>query len=141
MDNAETDHVMVRLPMPYTSPPNQQAFYEQVWDLVRQVPPGRVVTYGQVAQMLSRPAGVEPQAYKTFGPRWVGGAMAACPDDVPWQRVINSQGKIVERPGAQKQRQLLQDEGVAIVRDRVDLKVYMWRGPGEEDVPRLARLF
>lgn len=35
-----------------TSPPNQQAFYEHVWTLVRQVPRGKVVTYGQVAQML-----------------------------------------------------------------------------------------
>jgi methylated-DNA-protein-cysteine methyltransferase-like protein len=87
--------------MQYTSPPDQQAYYEQVWHLVRQVPPGKVVTYGQIAQMIPPPEGVDPQEYKAFGPRWVGGAMAACPDDIPWQRVINSQGKISQRPGAQ----------------------------------------
>jgi alkylated DNA nucleotide flippase Atl1 len=82
-----------------TSPPNHQAFYEQVWSLVRQVPRGQVVTYGQIAQMLPPPAEMDPQTYKAFGSRWVGSAMAACPDDVPWQRVINAQGKISDRPG------------------------------------------
>jgi len=127
--------------MNYTPPPNQQAYYEQVWHLVRQVPPGKVVTYGQIAQMLPLPMGVEPQDYKTFGSRWVGSAMAACPDDVPWQRVINSQGKISERPGAERQRQLLEAEGILFVKDKVDLKVYQWQGPGQEDTPRQAKLF
>jgi methylated-DNA-protein-cysteine methyltransferase-like protein len=127
--------------MSYTSPPNQQAYYEQVWNLVRQVPHGKVVTYGQIAQMLPPPVGVELQEYKAFSPRWVGGAMAACPADVPWQRVINSQGKISERPGAKKQRRLLEEEGIVFVKDKVDLKVYQWRGPGQEDEPRQAKLF
>jgi methylated-DNA-protein-cysteine methyltransferase-like protein len=127
--------------MSYTSPPNQQAYYEQVWNLVRQVPHGKVVTYGQIAQMLPPPVGVELQEYKAFSPRWVGGAMAACPDDVPWQRVINSQGKISERPGVKRQRQLLEEEGIVFVKDKVDLKVYQWRGPGQEDEPRQAKLF
>jgi len=127
--------------MTYTSPPNPQAYYEQVWNLVRQVPHGRVVTYGQIAQMLPPPMGFEPQEYKAFGPRWVGDAMAACPDDVPWQRVINSQGKISKRPGAERQRQLLEEEEIVFVKDKVDLKVYQWRGPGHEDEPRQAKLF
>jgi methylated-DNA-protein-cysteine methyltransferase-like protein len=126
--------------MRYTSPPDQQAYYEQVWDLVRQVPYGKVVTYGQIAQMIDPPVGVELQEYKVLGPRWVGGAMAACPDDVPWQRVINSQGKISQRSNATRQRQLLEEEGIAFVRDKIDLKVYLWRGPGQEDEPRQARL-
>lgn len=127
--------------MRYTSPPDEQAYYEQVWNLVRQVPHGKVVTYGQIAQMLAPPEGVELHEYKTFSPRWVGGAMAACPDDIPWQRVINSQGKISERPGAKRQRQLLEEEGIVFVNDKVDLKAYMWRGPGQEDEPRQAKLF
>ena len=127
--------------MNYTSPPNQQAYYEQVWHLVRQVPPGKVVTYGQIAQMLPPPAGIEPQAYKAFSSHWVGAAMAACPNDVPWQRVINSQGKISQRPGAERQRQLLEEEGILFVKDKINLKMYQWRGPGHEDEPRQARLF
>ena len=71
--------------MQYTSPPNPQDYYEQVWHLVRQVPYGKVVTYGQIAQMIPPPEGLDPQEYKAFGSRWVGGAMAACPADVPWQ--------------------------------------------------------
>jgi methylated-DNA-protein-cysteine methyltransferase-like protein len=127
--------------MSYIALPDQQGYYEQVWDLVRQVPHGRVVTYGLIAQMLPTPAGVEAQEYKAYGPRWVGGAMAACPDDVPWQRVVNSQGKISERPSAERQRQLLEEEGIMFVKDKIDLNAYLWRGPGQEDEPKQARLF
>lgn len=128
--------------MQYTSPPNQQAYYEQVWNLVRQIPAGKVAAYGQIALMLPPPNGVEFEAYKAFGPRWVGGAMANCPDDVPWQRVINSQGKISERAGAERQRQLLEQEGVKFdAKDRIDFKKYGWKGPDSEDEPRQASLF
>jgi methylated-DNA-protein-cysteine methyltransferase-like protein len=127
--------------MNYTSPPDQHAYDEQVWNVVRQVPHGKVVTYGQIAQMIPPPVGVESEEYKTFSPRWVGEAMAACPADVPWQRVINSQGKISERPGAQRQRQLLEEEGILFVKDKVDLKVCQWPGHGRADEPQQARLF
>ena len=126
--------------MRYSSPPNQHVYYEQVWNLVRQIPRGKVASYGQIALMISPPVGVEFESYKAFSPRWVGGAMAACPDDVPWQRVINSQGKISERPGAERQRELLEEEGV-IVKDKVDMKKYGWKGPGEEDEPKQESLF
>lgn len=121
--------------MRYTSPPNQPAYYEQVWNLVRQIPRGKVAAYGQIALMIPPPMGVDFEAYKAFSPRWVGGAMAACPEDVPWQRVINSQGKISPRPGgAEKQRQLLEQEGVEFdAKDRVDLKKYGWKGPNEDE--------
>ena len=121
--------------------PDPQPFYEQVWQLARQIPPGRVATYGQLAQLIPCPAGVEPDEYDAFGARWVGNGMAACPADVPWQRVINSQGKISQRPGAEKQRQLLENEGIPFVKDRIDLKAYQWHGPGEAEQPRQARLF
>ncbi len=127
--------------MQYTSPPNQQAYYEQVWNLVRQIPRGKVAAYGQIALMLPPPNGVEFEAYKAFGPRWVGGAMANCPDDVPWQRVINSQGKISERPGAERQRQLLEEEGVVFVKDKVDMKKFGWHGLHEADEPKQDSLF
>ena len=124
--------------MQHTSPPNQEAYYERVWQLVRQIPRGRVAAYGQIALMLPPPDGVDFESYKTFAPRWVGGAMAACPDDVPWQRVVNSQGKISPRPGAERQRVLLEEEGVRFVNDRIDMKKYGWRGlddAGEPDSP------
>ncbi len=129
--------------MQYTSPPNQQAYYEQVWNLVRQIPRGKVAAYGQIALMIPPPVGVDFDSYKAFSPRWVGGAMAACPDDVPWQRVINSQGKISPRPGgAEKQRLLLEQEGVEFdPKDRVDFKKYGWKGPGEADEARQESLF
>jgi len=70
------------------------------------------------------------QDFASFGARWVGGAMAACPEGVPWQRVINSQGKISARQGAREQRQLLEAEGVTFdARERVDLSRFGWAGP------------
>jgi methylated-DNA-protein-cysteine methyltransferase-like protein len=114
----------------FASPPDLHIFQAQVWEIVRQVPPGKVVTYGQIAGLILPPGGMDPKRYLAFGARWVGGAMAACPEDVPWQRVINAQGKISLRPGAEKQRELLEAEGVKFdERERVDLKQYQWEGP------------
>jgi len=111
----------------FTSPPNQKNFYAQVWDIVRQVPVGRVITYGDVARLIPVPEGMNLRDYETFGARWVGGAMAACPPDVPWQRVVNAQGKISLRRGAEEQRALLESEGILFdERDRIDLKFYGW---------------
>ena len=126
----------------FASPPNLKAYYEQVWNIARQIPVGRVATYGQIAKLIPPPVGVEIEAYATFAPRWVGGAMAACPDDVPWQRVINSQGKISERPGAERQRPLLEAEGIIFdAKDRIDLKKYGWSGRNEDDTPQQPSLF
>ena len=126
----------------FASPPNPQAYYEQVWNIVRQIPAGKVAAYGQIAKMIPLPNGVERETYAAFAPRWVGGAMAACPDDVPWQRVINSQGKVSERAGAEKQRQLLEDEGIVFdAKDRIDLKKYGWSGTNEDDIPKQATMF
>jgi methylated-DNA-protein-cysteine methyltransferase-like protein len=74
---------------------------------------------------------MDPKSYKAFGARWVGGAMAACPQDVPWQRIINSKGK-VSLHGVQ-QRELLESEGVVFdEHDRVDLKKYTWSDENSE---------
>ncbi len=117
--------------MRFTSPPKQQEYYQQVWQLVRKIPRGKVATYGQIAFMLTAPPSMDLDAYRAFAPRWVGGAMAVCPTDVPWQRVINSQGKISVRPGSMKQRELLEGEGIVFVKDKVDLKKFGWAGIDE----------
>ena len=112
---------------PFTSPPDPIIFNNQVWEVVRQIPAGKVATYGQISRMIPPPEGVAAKSYLSLGPRWVGGAMAACPDDVPWQRVINSKGEISPSPGADEQRRLLEEEGVEFdVHDRVYLKVFGW---------------
>jgi len=116
---------------PFTSPPDPILFNHQVWDLVRQIPVGRVATYGQLARLLPPPEGVAAKSYLTLGPRWVGAAMAKCPDDAPWQRVINSKGEISPRPGAEEQRRLLEAEGVEFnQRGRVDLIRFGWEASG-----------
>ncbi|GAB4505179.1 MAG: O-6-alkylguanine-DNA--cysteine-protein methyltransferase [Anaerolineales bacterium] len=113
--------------MHFTSPPNPQVYYAQVWNLVRQVQRGQVATYGQIALLLPPPPGVDFETYRAFGPRWVGGALAACPEDVPWQRVVNAKGAISPRPGADKQRELLEQEGVTFnEKGCIDLKKFGW---------------
>jgi methylated-DNA-protein-cysteine methyltransferase-like protein len=127
----------------FISPPNAQAFYSQVWDIVRHIPRGKVASYGQIAKMLPPPDGVDIETYVAFGPLWVGGAMSHCPDDVPWQRVINSKGEISERDGAgaRRQRLMLDDEGVPFnPRGRIDLKKYGWSGKINDVEPKQAKL-
>lgn len=121
--------------------PIKQRYYQQVWVLVQQIPSGRVATYGQITKLLPCPEGIGADDYKMFASRWVGMAMAACPGQVPWQRVINAQGKISPRSEAGKQKQLLQEEGVMFLNEKVDLKEYQWRGPGQVDEPAQGQLF
>ena len=114
----------------FTSSPNTRIFNEKVWEIVCQIPPGVVTSYGQIAAMIPPPGGMDPKSYDAFAARWVGGAMAVCPEDVPWQRVINSQGKLSLRAGAEMQRALLEEEGVEFnEKGRVDLKKFGWQGP------------
>ena len=127
--------------MNYIPPPNWQIYYEQIWDLARQIPYGKVATYGQLGQMLAAPKDITPEDYKIFAPRWVGDAMADCPQDIPWQRVINSQGKISQRYDAEKQKLLLENEGLVFVKDKLDLKLYQWGNLEQEDAPEQASLF
>ena len=126
--------------MSYVPPPNKQLYYEQVWSLVRQIPVGRVATYGRITKILPQPDGISAEDFKLSASRWVGLAMAACPDNVPWQRVINSQGKISHSdPG--KQKKLLEEEGVFCSKDKIDLNEYEWLGPGHKGEPRQSQLF
>jgi len=114
-------------------PRARAAFFQAVWSITRLIPPGQVSTYGQIALYLPCPDGVNEPDFLAFRARWVGEAMAACPSDVPWQRVINSQGKISQRRGAAQQRALLEAEGVIFNdRDQVDLKRFGWDGPSSE---------
>ena len=127
--------------MNYVYPPNRKTYFEQVWVLARQIPNGKVATYGQLAQLIPSPSDVSPDDYKAYSPRWVGDAMAACPDDVPWHRVINSQGKISQKTNADEQQRLLQKEGLVFTKDKLDLKTCQWGNSESKDEPIQASLF
>jgi methylated-DNA-protein-cysteine methyltransferase-like protein len=119
----------------YTSIPDRMAYHQIVWQIVRQIPPGQVSTYGRIAGLIPPIHGISEQAYSIRSARLVGGAMAACPSNVPWQRVINSQGKVSLRKGGggAEQRTRLEDEGIEFdEKDRVDLKRYLWPGPTDK---------
>ena len=127
--------------MNYLPPPNRQAYDEQVWELVRQIPQGKLATYGQLGQMIEPSEDFDPVDYKVFSPRWVGNAMAACPDDVPWHRVVNSQGKISQTLNADKQKQMLEEEGHHFVNGKLDLKGRQWGDSDEGGLTEQGALF
>jgi methylated-DNA-protein-cysteine methyltransferase-like protein len=92
-----------------------------VYAVVKRIPKGRVMTYGQIATLLE----------SRLSPRAVGWAMHGCPRGVPWQRVVNASGGMsTDRlpdipPGLQ--RALLEGEGIEFrVSGKVDLERYRW---------------
>ncbi len=90
-----------------------------IYRLVKRIPRGRVITYGQLARALSLPGGA----------RTAGRALAACPAGrgIPWPRVVGAGGRILLRePGASLQRRLLESEGTRLVEGRVNLKRHGW---------------
>jgi methylated-DNA-protein-cysteine methyltransferase related protein len=97
--------------------------YETIWQLVKKIPRGKVATYGQIARL----AGIEGQA------RFVGYALHGLKahPDVPWHRVINSQGRI-SLPGlaGRRQRRLLESEKISFTpAGRINLKEFQWNAP------------
>lgn len=94
--------------------------YQDIYRLVKRIPAGTVVSYGQIAKQLGCTA------------RQVGYALAAAPaaQNIPWHRVINSQGKISPRQAGDsddRQRQKLCDEGIVFdAQGRVDWQRFGW---------------
>jgi methylated-DNA-protein-cysteine methyltransferase-like protein len=109
-------------------------FFEQVHRLVRLVPPGKVVSYGAIARMLGQP----------HAARTVGWAMRSLPEgsDVPWHRVINSQGRISlggRGYGADLQRAMLEAEGIEFDEyGCVDWDRFGWEGLSWPDIQDLT---
>ena len=103
--------------------PQKPDTYRRIYQVVRRIPEGAVATYGQIAGL----AGVPGQ------PRQVGYALHALPkgSDVPWQRVINAQGRVSPRsaPGWDElQQRILLDEGVVFgSTGRIDLDRFGWQ--------------
>ncbi|MGH1363158.1 MAG: MGMT family protein [Calditrichia bacterium] len=93
-----------------------------IFNVVKQIPKGRVATYGQVARV----AGLEGHA------RLVGYALHSSPSelDLPWQRVINSKGQISlskEDGRYFLQKSLLEAEGIVFKSEKVSLREYGWK--------------
>lgn len=92
-------------------------FFTQVYDIVRQIPHGKVVPYGQIAYMLGRPRAA----------RVIGRAMRFCPEDLPWQRVVMADGSIAGGGFPEIRRALLEAEGISFLPDgRVDMVACRW---------------
>lgn len=101
-----------------------QPIYERIYLVTSQIPEGKVASYGQIAAIVGGCTA-----------RMVGYAMAAAPNDydVPWQRVINAQGKISPRGNdlsSEVQRLRLAEEGVHLDQSgKVNWKTVRWAGP------------
>jgi methylated-DNA-protein-cysteine methyltransferase-like protein len=100
---------------------SKQSKWERIYSVVKQIPEGRVATYGQIATL----AGYYRQA------RQVGYALHAVPsDDIPWHRVINAQGKISlnHEMGGAVQRKMLENEGVVFSpAGIIALRLFQWQ--------------
>jgi methylated-DNA-protein-cysteine methyltransferase-like protein len=111
------------------------SFFDAVYVLVRQIPRGKVASYGDIAAMLGHPRAA----------RTVGWALASLPpgqeEEIPWQRVINAQGRISirhMRHAADEQRALLEAEGIEFdSRGLVDLQRFGWEGLSAVEVEAL----
>ena len=96
-------------------------FYEKVYAVVSQIPIGKVATYGQVAMLCGSPRAA----------RAVGFALHANPQPgiIPCHRIVNREGRLAKSfafGGIDRQKELLEKEGVTVNVDTVDLKVYLW---------------
>jgi methylated-DNA-protein-cysteine methyltransferase-like protein len=107
-----------------------EGYRERVYEVVRRIPKGRVMTYGQIADMLG----------EGYTARTVGFVMHSADEETtPWQRVINSQGacstgRVILPPD--KQQRMLESEGITFdARGRCDLNRYRWI-PEEEEAAR-----
>jgi methylated-DNA-protein-cysteine methyltransferase-like protein len=99
--------------------------WDPVYRLVKQIPRGRVLSYGAVARALRLPGGA----------RTAGRAMAGCPSGkgIPWHRVVGAGGKLLIRePYASLQRKLLESEGVQMTERRVNMKLHEWTLPKQK---------
>lgn len=95
--------------------------YELIWQTIKQIPKGKVATYGQVAELSS----LKGQA------RLVGYALHNLPAGTkfPWHRVINAQGRIsfpANSAAYRLQKTLLEKEGIKFMNDRINFKTYGW---------------
>lgn len=121
------------------TPPPSPSFNALVYMLVRAIPPGKVLNYGKVAQLI----GV------SNGAREVGWALSSLTSsrerEVPWHRVVNAQGRVSIKgspPAAAEQRRRLESEGISFDdKDRLDLQQHAWDpAPWEvEEILREAR--
>jgi O-6-methylguanine DNA methyltransferase len=103
------------------------SFFERVWALVAQIPPGRVTTYGALAERLGRRSAA----------RTVGWALkAAVGSGLPCHRVVNRYGALTGRrhfPGPHVMEERLRSEGVTFTDEgHVDLDRHFWTPPAGE---------
>lgn len=94
-------------------------YVEEVLALVERIPPGRVMSYGDIADYLAERSG-------RASPRLIGRIMSLYGGAVPWYRVVNSSGRVA--PGHPREAMArLRAEGTPLRDDHVDMRRAAWR--------------
>ncbi|MFA5903665.1 MAG: MGMT family protein [Desulfobacula sp.] len=110
-------------------------FTQDALDIIKHIPEGRVLTYGRAAAMAGKPGGARQisRLLHSMSKKY----------DLPWHRVVNSQGRISLPPsmGRELQKALLESEGVRFTKSgALDLEIYMWKRP-DFDLQQAEDLF
>ncbi|NOX35026.1 MAG: MGMT family protein [Deltaproteobacteria bacterium] len=97
-------------------------FTRKAMNIIRNIPEGKVLTYGRAAVLAGKPNGA----------RQISRLLHSMSEkyDLPWHRVINSKGKISLKPsqGYELQKALLESEGIRFSKnDTIDLRLYLWQ--------------
>ncbi|OYU84014.1 MAG: cysteine methyltransferase [Flavobacterium sp. BFFFF2] len=109
--------------------PSTVSFFERVYNLVRQIPLGKVTTYGAIAKALGSGRSA----------RMVGWAMNACHNqpDIPAHRVVNRVGMLTGKhhfDGTNLMQQLLENEGIQVNDNQItNFKIHYWEPPMGQD--------
>ncbi|MFA0811069.1 MGMT family protein [Microbulbifer epialgicus] len=119
-DNQVKNEVFVAITPASVHTKSPDSALARICKVLASIPCGQVVTYGDLAEMAGYPKAA----------RLAGQVLRKLPKDtkLPWHRVINAQGRIsLPEPGASRQRQRLENEGITLLKGRVDMARYRWK--------------
>lgn len=99
--------------------------FQQIYEIVCMIPSGKVATYGQIAMLLGNPRMSRVVGYALH--------VNPDPDNIPCYRVVNKQGEVSSAfafGGSNRQRELLENEGIEFIGEKVDMEKFLWRNEG-----------
>lgn len=110
------------IPEKPAAPLSREQRLKRIWATIADIPPGRVASYGQVAEIAGIPRGARQVAY----------ALRVAPDDLalPWFRVVQAAGTLAFKQGSasfRRQKGLLEKDGVTLLKGKINMKTYRWQ--------------
>ena len=96
--------------------------FDKIYEIVKQIPKGKVATYGQIARIVGNPNLSQIVGYALH--------VNPDPENIPCYRVVNRFGEVSSAfafGGENMQIALLQDDGIEVIDGKVDLQKYLWK--------------